>query len=93
MLVPTFFLTVKYLKIANICALLEYKFCFDLINGLNPKLFADIIIPGAITINDHDTRQATDLRMPAVRHDIARNGIKYKFPFIFNNMPDNFKYI
>lgn len=79
------------LKIQDICALHDYKFCFKLINDLIPTYFSDNLSPRENIIHEHNTRYAHDLRLPAVRHEFARNGIRYKFPFMFNNMPEHFK--
>ena len=62
-------------------------------NGMLPEYFSKDMV-NRITQNsnhEHFTRQTEDLRLPAVRHEFARNGISYKYPSTLNNMPANFK--
>ena len=42
-------------------------------------------------IHDHDTRGSAELRLPFVRHEFARQSLKYRFPSILNEMPDDIK--
>ena len=79
------------LKIKDICALHDYKFCYKLLNRLTPAFFINYLNPEAGPIHDHDTRHANDLRLPAVRHEFAKNSIRYRFPNIFNDMSDSYK--
>ena len=79
------------LKINDICALHDYKFLYKIINGLVPTFFANILGPQNGENHEHDTRNASDIRLPAVRHEFARNGISYRFSKIFNKMPNDFK--
>ena len=79
------------LKIQDICALHDYTFCYKLINRQAPDFFMKLINPFAPAIHDHNTRHATDLRLPAFKHEFARNSIKYRFPNIFNDMEDDLK--
>ena len=79
------------LKIKDICALHDYKFCYKLVKNLTPVFFKENINHEAVAIHNYETRQATDLRLPAVRHEFARNSIGYRFPKIFNNMSDSYK--
>jgi hypothetical protein len=79
------------LKMADICALHDYKFCYKLLSKQCPLYFASLLNELSINIHDYATRQANDIRLPAVRHEFARNGIRYRIPLIINNMPENFK--
>ena len=79
------------LKINDICALHDYKFLYKIINGLVPTFFANILGPQNGENHEHDTRNASDIRLPAVRHEFARNSISYRFSKIFNKMPNDFK--
>ena len=87
----TLFKQLNTLKIQDICALHDYTFCYKLINRQAPDFFMKLINPFAPAIHDHNTRHATDLRLPAFKHEFARNSIKYRFPNIFNDMEDDLK--
>jgi len=80
----------KILKFGDICALHDYTFCYKLENNMLPEFFVSKFSMRD-PIHEHQTRNANNLRLPAVRHDFAKHGISYRFPSIFNNMPENFK--
>lgn len=85
------FKQLNLLKLDDIGALHDYKLCYKFINGPIPEYFADILNPNASSIHAYNTRYSLDIRLPPVRHEFARNGIKYKFSELFNNMPEAFK--
>ena len=83
------FKKLNLLKMQDICALQDYKFCYRFMNGSIPDYFL-YLLPNN-NFHNYNTRHLTDLRLPAVRHEFARNGIKYRFPLTLNNMPDCIK--
>jgi len=83
------FKQLNLLKLEDICALHDYKFCYKFINGLIPEYFINTLSPDFS--HNYYTRHATDLRLPAVRHEFARRGIRFRFPHIYNNIPENIK--
>ena len=85
------FRNLNILKVDDICTLHDYKFCFKVMNKMVPEYFINISNSIGTFIHDHETRHAADMRLPAVRHEFARDGIRYRFPFAYNNMPDKFK--
>ena len=78
------------LKFRDICALVDFKFCYKFIHNLLPDYFQKLS-----SENEHqhsyETRQADELRVPAVRHEFAKGSITYRYPVIHNAMPDDFK--
>ena len=74
----------------DLCALHDYKFCYKVIHDLTPKYFS-YNLNLRDNSNEHNTRHASDLQLPAVRHEFARNGIKYRLPLLLNNMPNHLK--
>ena len=85
------FKQLSILKLNDICTLHDYKLCYKFINCPTPEYFVNILNTSAPCIHSHNTRSAMDIRLPPVRHEFARNGIKYKFSKLFNNMPEAFK--
>ena len=42
--------------------------------------------------HNYSTRHSkSKLPVPAVRHDFAKNAMRYRYPVIFNNMDSNYK--
>ena len=78
------------LKLRDMCALHDLKFCFKYVHGLLPEYFLNKISMDVVS-HAYATRQTGQLKVPAVRHEFARNAIKYRFPVMFNNMPPNIK--
>jgi hypothetical protein len=87
------FRKLNLLKINDLCALQDYKFCYKMHHSLLPEYFLCDMIQ-ALNVNrthTHATRYFDNLRMPAVKHEFARHCISYKYPLTINNMPQNFK--
>jgi hypothetical protein len=78
------------LNFGDMCALVDLKFCFKFMHGLLPIYFNKLSAADE-RIHSYTTRQFGQMRVPAVRHDYARNSITYRFPVINNNMPANYK--
>ena len=81
----------KILKLPDICALHDLKFCYKLTNNLLPPYFVSELFLIDTYAHNYNTRQSNDLRVPAVRHVFATNGMSYRYPVTFNNMNTNFK--
>ena len=78
-----------FLKIKDLCALLDYIFCYKFINHLLPDYFLTNLSDDYQ--HEHFTRARGNRRLPAVSHEFARQAISYKFPYSFNSMPDDIK--
>ena len=74
------------LKLRDMCALHDFKFCYKFMHGDLPEYFLSNLSVEGVN-HAYATRRIGQLRVPAVRHDFARNGIKYRLPVIYNNMP------
>jgi len=79
------------LKLPDLCALHDLKFCYKLRNNLLPCYFSSEFFLLTNFTHTYATRQLDTLRVPAVRHDFARNGMSYRYPKIYNSMDSNFK--
>jgi len=80
----------KILKFGDICALHDYQFCYKLENGLLPEFFINKFF-NRDPVHDYSTRNANNIRLPAVRHEFAKHSISYRFPSVFNDMPEVIK--
>ena len=85
------FRKLNLLKMEDICTLHDYKFCYKLINKMVPEYFISILNSVGTSIHDHETRHAADFRLPAVRHEFARDSIRYRFPSTYNDMEQEYK--
>ena len=86
------FKDLKLLKLEDLCALHDFKFCFKFCNSILPSYFlTDMLNRITGNIASYDTRQTATFRLPAVSHEFARNCISYKFPLVFNNLEQNIK--
>lgn len=76
------------LKLDDLCALHDLKFCYKFGNDLLPDYFSSKMFFRSHTYDRHHytTRQTYNLHTPAVRHDFARCSISYKFPKFFNSI-------
>ena len=77
------------LKFRDICALHDFKFCYKFVNGLLPVYFQENL--GGTNTHGYSTRQTGSMVVPSVRHEFARNSISYRFPVLYNNMPELFR--
>ena len=74
------------LKLSDLCALHDFKFCYKFGNDMLPKYFSSKLFFRYPTLQNRCTRQSNNLRLPAVSHEFAKCSISYKFPKTFNNM-------
>jgi len=86
------FQKLNILKMKELCALQEYKFCYKFHHALLPHYYISQINSKLETKKHiYDTRNDTIFRLPAVRHNFATHCISYTYPYILNNMPTNIK--
>ena len=78
------------LKFGDMCALDDFKFCYKFIHDSLPDYF-NKLSPDDELPQSYITRQYGQLRVPAVRHEYARNSITYRYPLIYNTMPAIYK--
>lgn len=76
----------RLLKIADLSALHDLKFCYKFENGTLPEYFLFDMPQLYVHSHHHQTRGQHNIRLPAVSHEFAKNSISYKFPKTFNNM-------
>jgi hypothetical protein len=81
------FKTVKLLKVDDLCALQEWKFCYKLENDMLPAYFQTDIFIKSESVHRHNTRSANTFRIPRIKHEYARNSIQYIIPIAYNNSP------
>jgi hypothetical protein len=79
------FKMLKLLRIQDIAALQELKFCFKLENGMLPSYFLNGLFKRNSEIHSRNTRYANHLYIPRVHHEFARNSIQYLIPMAYNN--------
>ena len=86
------FKDLKLLKLEDLCALHDFKFCFKFCNSILPSYFlTDMLNRITGNIASYDTRQTATFRLPAVSHDFANHSIKYRLPLLLNNIDNIFK--
>ena len=85
------FKKVRTLKIMDLCALQDLKLVYKFENNLVPNYLLNIV--NEESTHDHFTRHSSGVRfrLPAVRHDFAKNGIAYRLPKIWNSMDPTIK--
>jgi len=79
------------LKLHDLCALHDLKFCYKFGNDLLPSYFSSKLFCRFSSSHIRLTRNRYNLPLPAVSHDFARCTISYKFPKTFNNMDASIK--
>ena len=88
------FRKLNMLKIKDLCALQDYKFCFKFENSLLPHYFTNEMKKNLENkTHRYVTRHINNIKLPAVRHEFARHSISYTCPKTLNNMPSIFKEI
>ena len=78
------FKRLKLLKLQDLCALHDLKICHKFVNNRLPSYFESLCIRN---FNNHNinTRFSDNFQLPIVKHTFAKNSIKYKIPFTYNN--------
>jgi hypothetical protein len=88
------FKELKILKIADLCALQDYKFCYKLSHNQLPYYFQtinDMSNNSKLSVHQYQTRNKNNERLPFVKHEFAKQCISYRYPLILNNIPKNIK--
>ena len=80
--------TLNLLKVFDICVLQELKFCYKLINRNLPNYFNESIFCRMNEIHSHNTRYRQNFQVPIIKHEYARNSIKYRITKIYNEFPN-----
>ena len=78
------FKNLQLLKLHDLCALNDLKFCYKYLNGMLPSYFTSMFVRHS---EHHSvaTRFANNFQIPLVRHSFAQNSIRYKIPVAYNN--------
>jgi len=79
------------LKCTDICALHGFKFCYKLENGMLPGYFDSHIFKRRSEIHEYSIRHANTYNFPVIKHEFAKQSIRFKVPVIFNNMDPDYK--
>ena len=85
------FKQLKILKIQDLCALHDLKFCHKFVNNMLPEYFLSEMLQRNTHVFNVSERFRDTYRLPAVSHEFARYSISYKFPKTYNEMNPNFK--
>jgi len=80
------FKSLDLLKLSDLCVLRELKFCYKLEHGLLPFYFTTIFTRSR-DIHQHGTRHVNNFQIPNIRHEFARNSVRYKIARTYNDCP------
>jgi hypothetical protein len=78
------------LRCTDICTIQCYKFCYKLEKRLLPDYFSGIFVKQS-AIHSHSTRGHDKYTLPSIKHEFARNSIRYFATTAFNNMNEDIK--
>jgi len=78
------FKALNILKVGDLCALHDLKFCYKYINSLLPCYFHSIFIRNS-DVHSFQTRFSDNFQIPIVRHSFAKNNIRFRIPSSYNN--------
>ena len=86
------FKNLRLLTCVDICELQCFKFCYKLENNLLPHYFMNNnIFIRHRSIHNYTTRGQDNYALPTVSHEFAKNSIRYKIAYTFNNMVKEIK--
>jgi hypothetical protein len=85
------FKMLSLLKLQDIAALQELKFCYKYENNRLPSYFMNDLFKRNSDIHSRTTRSCNNLYVPRVRHEFARNSVQYFIPVRYNNCPQSVK--
>ena len=84
------FKRLNVLKINDLCALQDYKFCYKFHHSMLPHYFlSDMKKPESSKLT-YDTRYANNIKLPVPKHDFARYCMTNKYPYILSSIPKTF---
>ncbi len=81
------FKELKLLRIDHIMKLQELKFYFKFRNEMLPVYLQSLPLTHIIDIHHYPTRLEAEMRHPLIKHEYARNFIRYSIPDTVNNTP------
>jgi len=84
------FKELELLKLQDLCALQDLKFCYKFTNNILPIYFNSIFIRNSDN-HSFQTRTANDFQIPNIRNSFAKNNIRYRIPVAYNNCPNIIK--
>ena len=73
------FKKLNLLKFHDICALCNLKFCHKRFNNALPQYFLDLLLLFRDDPHYYETRIAGQLWLPLIKHEFAKQSIKYRF--------------
>ena len=80
----------RLMPLSNINMYMTFIFVYQCLNGCVPDIFNNFYIRNR-NVHGHNTRQASDLRVPYGRLDIRQNGMKIHGANMWNSIPENIK--
>jgi len=87
------FKNLKLLNFENMCRLHDYKICFQLMNKLLPEYLSALGLELQVCQSRYATRYAISkkFKLPYVKHEFAKQSIRYRFPNSLIYMPDSIR--
>jgi hypothetical protein len=79
------------LKYPDLCALHDLKLCHKRVNNVLPKYLCHLLPIVQVRTHSYPTRQAEMLRLPLVKHEFAKQSLRYRFVKIMNDMNPSYK--
>jgi hypothetical protein len=79
------------LKLCDQFKLQEYNFMYKLQNELLSFYFQTSMFVRQSDVHEHNTRHATDFRIPLSKHSFVVNSIRYRLPNVINECPNIIK--
>ena len=80
------FKELRLLKLQDLCALHDLKFCYKFSNNMLPVYF-DTIFTRNSDNHNFPTRNADNFQIPIVRHTFAKQNIRFRASITYNNAP------
>jgi len=81
------FKELNLLKLPDLCALHDLKFCYKYVNSSLPVYFTSLFLRNSDN-HSFQTRHSNNFQIPSVRHSFAKNNIRYRIAVAYNNCPN-----
>jgi len=81
------FRELELLKLQDLCALHDLKFCYKFTNNILPVYFNSVFTRNSDN-HSFPTRNANDFQITNIRNSFAKNNIRYRIPVAYNNCPN-----
>ena len=78
------FKKLKTLKLSDLCALHDLKFCFKYVNKLLPEYFNNFLVRNSEN-HSIETRNSSNFQLPLVKHTFAQNNIRFNVAQLHNS--------